>query len=344
VSAPAAALEQVLGHYRSLTLAEIERHLPDGEPRRWLYQPLADSSRGLGKGLRATLCLASCCAYGGSEEEALGAAAAIELAHCAFLVHDDIQDGGAWRRGRPTLHRREGMPLALNTGDALAVLSFDLLRAGSARLGRRLASRLLDEFYAALWRTLEGQALELGWRRDGVLALGPRDYLALVAAKTCWYTTILPLRLGALIGSWGAAELSALLRFGLLLGAAFQITDDVLNVTAAQAGYGKEIAGDLREGKRTLLLIHLLAVARPAVREEVTALLTGQEHDRDDDRVAWLRDQLVEHGSVEFARDFGRGVADAAAAAFPEAFASAPKSQRAEVIRELVDYVVERDR
>jgi geranylgeranyl diphosphate synthase type II len=340
----AAELQEVLDHYRSLTLAEIEHHLPDGEPQRWLYQPLADSSRRLGKGLRATLCLACCCAYGGSEDEAVGAAAAIELAHCAFLVHDDIQDGGEWRRGRPSLHRREGMPLALNTGDALAVLSFELLRAGTARLGRRLSSRLLDEFSTAIWRTLEGQALELGWRRDGVVALGPRDYLELVAAKTCWYTTILPLQLGALIGSWGTADLTALLRFGLLLGAAFQITDDVLNLTGEQAGYGKEIAGDLRERKRTLMVIHLMAVAQPAVREKVKTLLTGPELDRTDDRLDWLNDQLVKHGSIGFAREFAHGVADAAAGAFDEAFASAPRPQRAEVIRELVGYVVERSR
>lgn len=338
------ALDEVLSRYRSRTLEEIERHLPNGEPRRWLYEPLADYPRRVGKGLRATLCLASCAAYGGSEDDAIAAAAAIELAHCAFLVHDDIQDGSAWRRGRPSLHHREGMPLALNTGDALAVLSFELLRSGSDRLGRRLGARLLDEFSTAIWRTLEGQALELGWRRDGVTDLGPRDYLHLVLAKTCWYTTIMPLRIGALIGSWGAADLTALLRFGLLLGAAFQITDDVLNLTGVRAGYGKEIGGDLREGKRTLILIHLLTVAPPHVRDEVAALVAGPEPDRTDERLRWLHEQLVAHGSIAFARDFARGVADAAAAAFPQAFAQAPKSEHAEVIRDLVDYMVERTR
>ena len=339
-----AAVTETLDRYRARTLAEIERHLPRGEPRRWLYEPLADYPHRAGKGLRATLCLAACGAYGGSEEEAVGAAAAIELAHCAFLVHDDIQDGSAWRRGQPSLHRRQGVPLAINTGDALAVLSLELLRGGSSRLGRQLSSRLMDEFSTAIWRTLEGQALELGWRRDGITDLCPHDYLQLVLAKTCWYTTILPLRVGALIGTWGMADLAALLRFGLLLGAAFQITDDVLNLTAGRAGYGKEIRGDLREGKRTLILIHLLTVARPAVRDEVVALLAGPEGERTDDRLQWLAGQLAEHGSIAFASDFARGVADAAAAAFPEAFASAPRPAHAEVIRGLVDYVVDRAR
>jgi geranylgeranyl diphosphate synthase type II len=152
----------------------IQRRLPRGEPRQWLYEPLADYPRRAGKGLRAALCLAACSAHGGSEDDALAAAAAIELAHSAFLVHDDIQDGSDWRRGHPTLHRRVGVPLALNAGDALAVLGLEVLRAGTGGLGRRLGLRILDEFSSAMWQTLEGQAMELGWRRDGVTSLSPR--------------------------------------------------------------------------------------------------------------------------------------------------------------------------
>ncbi|HJT03725.1 MAG TPA: polyprenyl synthetase family protein [Pseudonocardiaceae bacterium] len=337
-------LEDMLSHYRQQALAEIERHLPSGEPRQWLYEPMAEYPRRTGKGLRAALCLATCGAYGGSEGDAVAAAAAIELAHNAFLIHDDIQDGSAWRRGGPTLHQREGMPLALNAGDALAMLSFEVLRSGGDRLGRRLSSRIVDEFCSAMWRTLEGQALELGWRRDGVTCLSPQDYLELVAAKTCWYTTIAPLRIGALIGSWGNADLGALSRFGLFLGAAFQITDDVLNLTGGQAVYGKEIRGDLREGKRTLMIIHLLSVAEPALRDAVVSLMAGSDADRTDDRLHWLAGLLEEHGSITFAKGFARGVADGAEAAFPEAFRSAIQPDKADVIRHLVDYVVERTR
>ena len=173
-----------------------------------------------------------------------------------------------------------GLPLAVNAGDALAVLSLEVLRAGTGRLGRRLGLRVLSEFSSAMWQTLEGQAVELGWRRDGVTDLSPQSYLELILRKTCWYTTIAPLRIGALIGSWGSADLQALSRFGLFLGGAFQITDDILNLTGGQAAYGKEIRGDLREGKRTLMVIHLLSVAEPAHRDAVVALLRGPEAER----------------------------------------------------------------
>jgi geranylgeranyl diphosphate synthase type II len=340
----AAASDDLLASYRRRTSEEIERRLPHGEPREWLYEPLADYPRRTGKGLRAALCLAACAAHGGQEDDALAAAAAIELAHSAFLVHDDIQDGSEWRRGHPTLHRRVGLPLAVNAGDALAVLSLEVLRADTGRLGRRLGLRILSEFSSAMWQTLEGQAVELGWRRDGVTNLSPQNYLELILRKTCWYTTIAPLRIGALIGSWGSADLQALSRFGLFLGAAFQITDDVLNLTGGQTAYGKEIRGDLREGKRTLMVIHLLSVAEPAHRDAVAALLRGPESERTDDRLDWLADLLEGYGSIAFARDFARGVADAAAAAFPEAFRTATRPERAEVIRQLIGYVVERTR
>jgi geranylgeranyl diphosphate synthase type II len=340
----AAAPDDLLASYRRRASEEIERRLPHGEPREWLYEPLADYPRRTGKGLRAALCLAACAAHGGQEDDALAAAAAIELAHSAFLVHDDIQDGSEWRRGHPTLHRRVGLPLAVNAGDALAVLSLEVLRADTGRLGRRLGLRILSEFSSAMWQTLEGQAVELGWRRDGVTNLSPQSYLELILRKTCWYTTIAPLRIGALIGSWGSADLQALSRFGLFLGAAFQITDDVLNLTGGQTAYGKEIRGDLREGKRTLMVIHLLSVAEPPHRDAVAALLRGPAAERSDDRVDWLADLLERYGSIAFARDFARGVADAAAAAFPEAFRTATRPERAEVIRQLIGYVVERTR
>lgn len=335
--------ETVLARYRRRASEEIERRLPRGRPREWLYEPMADYPRRQGKGLRAALCLAACAAFGGAEDDALSAAAAIELAHNAFLIHDDIQDDSLWRRGRPTLHRREGLPLALNAGDALALLSFEVLRADGARRRPRLAAQLLDELATAMWRTLEGQAIELGWRRDGVLDLSPDDYLDLVLRKTCWYTTIAPLRMGALIGAAGPVDLDALSRFGLFLGAAFQITDDVLNVAGDHAAYGKESRGDLREGKRTLMVIHLLAVASPAERTTLVSFLRP-DAERTEAEIDWVADRMAERGSIAFAQNFARGVADAAAAAFPAAFGKAARPEEAALIRDLVDYVVERAR
>ena len=234
--------------------------------------------------------------------------------------------------------------MPLNAGDALAVLGFDVLRSNADRLGRRVTALVLDEFTSAMWRTLEGQALELGWRRDGITALTPGDYLELVLHKTCWYSTIAPLRIGALIGSRGSAELGALTRFAVLLGTAFQITDDLLNLTGAAAVYGKDIGGDLREGKRTLMLIHALAAASPAERAAIVSWLQRPDFERPDEDVEWLAGVFERCGSLSFARHFARGIADAAADALPVAFEATPRPETAGIVAQLVDYVVERTR
>ncbi len=198
---------------------------------------------------------------------------AIELLHNAFLVHDDIEDASLLRRGEPTLHRRYGTPLALNAGDGLALQAMGTLRENIDLLGPWLADRIMMEFDFMSQQTVAGQALELGWCRDNRTDLEPDDYLDLIMKKTCWYTTVLPLRVGALVGSKGTAELDPMIEFGFHLGAAFQIRDDILNVVGDPGVYGKEALGDLLEGKRTLMLIHLLASADPADRRWLVAYL-----------------------------------------------------------------------
>lgn len=310
----------------------------------YLIDPAAEYlSRG-GKALRPALCLATCEAFGGDPARALPSAAAIELLHTAFLVHDDVEDESDLRRGGPTLHRRYGRAAAMNAGDGLAVLALGALRENERLLGGRLAARVWAEFDFMARQTVEGQALELGWQRDGLTDLGPDDYLDLIMKKTCWYTTLLPLRVGVLVASARPPDLTAMLRFGFFLGAAFQIRDDLLNLTGAESLYGKERLGDLREGKRTLMLIHLLAVADAEDRRRLERWLAlpaaGRTGSVREEILALMR----EHGSLSFADEFARGIARSAAVAFDEAFADVPDSPARRFVAGLVPYMVDRDR
>ena len=177
--------------------------MPDGEPVRWLYAPMREYPSRPGKALRPALCLSAGRAFGASSEDLLGIAVAIELLHNAFLVHDDVADGSEMRRGRPTLAATHGMAAALNAGDGLAVVAGQVLRRATRRLDRDLADMVWAEFDTMAMRTLEGQATEVGWQLDNVEDLGPQDYLELIMHKTCWYTTIHPLRVGAIVGLGG---------------------------------------------------------------------------------------------------------------------------------------------
>jgi geranylgeranyl diphosphate synthase type II len=314
--------------------------IPDGEPHRWLYRVARDYPSRPGKAIRPALCVATCRAFGGRDADVLPFAVAIELLHNAFLVHDDIVDGSERRRGRPTLVAQYGLGLALNAGDALAVIANQLLRSHAGRLDSELAERALAEFDSMALRTLEGQATELGWRRDRVETLTPEDYLELIMHKTCWYTTVHPLRVGALVA--GAGDLRPMVRFGFLLGAAFQIQDDLLNLTGDEDAYGKEIDGDLYEGKRTLPLIHLLSEARGADRRRLRRYLALERAERDPLLIAEIRALMAAYGSVDFALAYAEGIAGAAREAFEAAFAAAPEGADREFVRALVPYMLER--
>jgi geranylgeranyl diphosphate synthase, type II len=135
-----------------------------------------------------------------------------------------------------------------------------------------------------------------------------------------------------------------MLRFGFFLGAAFQIRDDILNLTSSPAVYGKESLGDLREGKRTLMLAHLLTAANSRDRARVVQYLRLEPAERSRAVISQILNLMHSHGSVAFANEFARGIARSAALAFDEAFAGAPDSIARRFVGELIPYMVERGR
>lgn len=316
--------------------------IPDGEPHPWLYRLTRSYPSRPGKALRPALCLAAAGAFGGRSTDVMPAAVSIELLHNAFLVHDDIVDGSLRRRGRATLSAEYGTALALNAGDALAVLANRVLRHYVRDLDRDLGERVQAEFEVMALRTLEGQATELGWRHDDVRDLTPEHYLDLIMHKTCWYTSIHPLRVGALLGSQGAADLRPMVRFGFHLGAAFQIQDDLLNLEGDEREYGKEIDGDLFEGKRTLPLIHLAAEATGEDRATVDRYLGLDRTERTVELVEEVRSLLDTYGSIEYTRAYAEGIADTAHDAFEVAFEAAEPGPDVEFIRALIPYMLGR--
>ncbi len=313
--------------------------LPDGEPSQWLYAPMREYPSRPGKALRPALCLSAGRAFGADLNDLLGIAVAIELMHNAFLVHDDIADGSEMRRGRPTLATTYGAAAALNAGDGLAIVASQVLRRATRRLDRQLADLVWAEFDTMAMRTLEGQATEIGWQLDEVEELCPEDYLHLIMHKTCWYTTIHPLRVGAIVGSRGNVELGPLVRFGFHFGAAFQIRDDLLNLVGDERMYGKEILGDLYEGKRTLPLMHLLSVAQGSDHALVREYLHLKRSERSAELVRRVRALMDDYGSISFTSEYAEGILLVAEQYFEDAFADAEPGPDLDFLRALVPYV-----
>ena len=333
---------ELLQEYGTLVRGALERYLHVREPRKYYYDLLADYPTRGGRMLRPSLCLATARVLGAPLERAVPSAVHVELMHNAILIHDDIEDESEERRGWPTLHRMHGCALAINAGDGLALLSLEPLLDNEHLLGPGWTARMLRETLRMARESAEGQALELGWRRDNVVDLRAEDYLQMVLRKTCWPTTIYPLRLGAWIGREASCDPDGLLRFGFFLGAAFQIQDDLLNLVGDATRYGKELSGDLCEGKRTLMLIHLLQHALPGERRQIVQILALPRSQRELGAVDWLRKLMEHHGSIDHARAVAHGLAGAAQHELRALLAQLPRSRDREFLEELPSWVIAR--
>jgi geranylgeranyl diphosphate synthase, type II len=332
-----------LREYGDLTRAALKDYLPVAEPRRYLYDLVGEYPGRAGKMMRPSICIATACAHGASPDEALRTAVAIELLHNALLIHDDIEDESLERRGAPTLHLLHGVPLALNAGDTLTLMSLRPLLENVHTIGPRRAFRILEETERMARESAEGQALELGWRRDNTPEVDDAAYLEMVCKKTCWLAVIYPSRVGALIGAGDRVDLDAFVRFGFFLGAAFQIQDDLLNLIGDPARYGKERDGDIAEGKRTLMLIHLLRAATPDERARVLAFLGLPREARAPEDIAWIREAMDRYGCVEHARRIAHGLAGAARHEGSLIYGHLPDSRDKRFIEGLVTWVFERN-
>jgi geranylgeranyl diphosphate synthase type II len=332
----------MLEEYGGIARGHLRRYLAADPSGHRLYELAADYPARGGRSLRASLCIASARAFGAQIEVALNSAVAVELLHNAFLVHDDVEDDSEERRGRPTMHLLHGVPIAVNVGDALAVMSLQPLIDNVAILGPRLAFRVLEEAQRMARESVEGQAIELQWRQENAIGLDDAAYLNLILKKTCWYSTIFPTRVGALIGTGDGVALDRYLRFGFFVGATFQIQDDLLNLIGDQKKYGKELNGDIWEGKRTLMLIHALNAADQDERARMAQLLSLPRAGRSAADVAFVRSRMDHHGSIEYAQKVAHGLTGAALHEFEFAFADVPDSRDKQFLRGIATWAIER--
>lgn len=274
-------------------------------PNSLAYRLLADYPTRPGKGIRPAFCLAAAASVGGDYNNAVNTGAAIELLHNAFLIKDDIVDQSLYRRGDLTLNRKYGLALAANAGDAVKILSMSPMIDNLSVIGVRKSLQIILEIQEMARRSVEGQILELTYVRSNRVDLKPKDYYTICENKTCWYTVITPCRTGIIIGSDYATpeQLDTITRFALNLGLAFQITDDTLNLTSTQKVYGKEINGDILEGKRTLMLIHLLNSCTDQEKRKVRRILKTQREAKTEADITYVRELMEKYACLEYARN-----------------------------------------
>ena len=335
----------LLARYANSTREVLQAYLTTTGEAPFLGELMADYPGRGGKMMRPAICIANARIFGDGLAEdyapAIRCAAAIEMLHNALLIHDDVQDESEERRGRPTLHALHGVPLAINAGDALMFSAFQPLLDAVRPLGTEITRQVLEVTMAMARQTAEGQALELGWRDRNITELTEADYLRMALKKTAWMGMIWPAQLGVIIGSDGTVDPDRVMRFGYFLGLAFQIEDDLRNLSH-DPGYGKERNGDLLEGKRTLMLIHVRNASSAQDRARIDAFMGRPRVQRSAADVQWLAQLMIDRGSIDYAREVAQGMGSAAAKEFSVAYAGKAPSEDMDYLSGLANWVFER--
>ena len=281
-----------------------------------------------GKRVRPAVLLMSSRLAGYSGHWAVLFASVIEFVHTATLVHDDIVDDSEVRRGRQAVHTKWGSEVSVLLGDYLYIKSMDLaLSRGSLDILRVLCDATL--------RMIEGEIYQLS--KVGDVGISEDEHFDIVRRKTAYLFSGCA-QIGGMLGGLGQDQQLALRDYGFSLGVTFQLVDDLLDLTGDEAVLGKPIGSDLRDGKLTLPIIHLISQADGRARELVEHVV--REHSLTPERWRAISDLLVEHRAFDYAR---RRAAEFAVRA-QQCLAVFPASAERDALMALPDYVLSRDR
>jgi len=282
--------------YKEMIDANYPKYLEGRNPSSH-YDPIKELLARGGKRLRPTLCMLSCDAFGGDVKDALPTAIAIEFFHNFTLVHDDIQDKSQLRRGEPTLHIKYGVPIVLNAGDGLYAISYQVLEDNEEILGIKKAWRIFKEMIDMNVLLVEGQAMDLGFSGTKEKEMSEDTFMELLRKKTGVLFKA-SARCGAIIADASEGDIDSIGSFWENVGIAFQIRDDILNVTGKEEEYGKKIGDDISEGKPTLLLIHCL---KSCNTREKKIIMDNTSIPYDPDGVKKVIELYKRYGSIDYA-------------------------------------------
>lgn len=240
-----------------------------------LYRPVQYTLSMEGKRLRPVMVLMACDLFGGRIESAMYAALGIEIFHNFTLLHDDIMDKASMRRNMPTVHEKYSDHVAILSGDAMSNLAYQYLLQTKSPAFHEIVSL----FAKTATEVCEGQQLDMDYENSPVVSID--DYLKMIRLKTAVLIAC-SLRTGALIGNASPQDARHMYDFGINLGLAFQLQDDLLDVYASQDKFGKKTGGDIVANKKTFLLLKTLELASPEQKKELLSWIASKDFNPDE--------------------------------------------------------------
>ncbi len=291
-----------LSNFSEMVNKEIAKHVNNGFKSTTLFNAVQYAFSTGGKRLRSSLCLLMCETLGGNTTKALPFAVAIEIIHNATLVHDDLEDGDSVRRNSPTVWVKYGIPHGINTGDGLIFKAYECLLSSS--FTEKQILELTEMLTKSLMKIVDGQSMEFDFRqRDDIRT---EEYFDMVEKKTA---ELMGLSLSSAAFITNKRDLQPLLmEYGKKLGLAFQIRDDILNLFGDGVEYGKEIGGDIKEGKRTLMIIDCLKKCKESEKERLINILKRGRNRVTKNDVKFAIELVKKYKSKEEALDYIRKI------------------------------------
>ena len=269
-----------------------------------LYEPLTYILSIGGKRMRPALLLMACELFGGDINKAIPPALAIEVFHNFTLMHDDIMDNAPLRRGKTTVHERWNQNVAILSGDVMLIEGYKLMM----QVEDHLLRQILDIFNTTAVGVCEGQQIDMEFETRNVVDI--EEYINMIRLKTA---VVLggALKIGALIGGASQVDADLLSEFGMQLGIAFQLQDDILDVYGDPEKFGKQVGGDIISNKKTYLLIKALELAEGELAIELGSLLNASHLDNNT-KVAGVTNVYNELDIRQHAETAMQGYADKA--------------------------------
>ncbi|QQG39349.1 MAG: polyprenyl synthetase family protein [Candidatus Aenigmatarchaeota archaeon] len=336
-----AEIDHYLKHSRDVAKIHLfnERYAPE-EQYHWAVT--REYPERQGKYIRPVLLMIMAEALGVPREKAVRTSAAMQVSEDWILGHDDWQDNSEERRGKPALHRLYPSEIAINAGDTLHAVMWKILRDNADLVGHGKTFKLMDEFHAILMRTCFGQTCEMKWIKEGKSDFTDEDVFFIMDGKTVYYTIAGPLRLGAILGGATKEQVDSIFHFARPLGLCFQIRDDVLDITSDFEGLKKQFCNDIYEGKKTVMLGHLMRSANAADTKRLNEIMAKTREQKSREEVKWVLDKMKEYGSIEYATKLAEKFAAEARHALDTKLTWVPEGEAKDDLRLAVDFILTR--
>ncbi len=323
-------VKEILGNYSSDIIKTIEDELsvitPDNLQEASIYLTKAG-----GKMLRPALSLITAEAVGGEKENALKAGSAIELIHTFSLIHDDIMDKDEMRRGMPSVHTVWGEDVAILAGDTLFSKAFEIIICSQGTTSEQ-NNQALATVADACVKICEGQALDMGF--EDRYDVSEEEYMEMIFKKTGALIAAAT-KVGAIMGGASSEVIDAMYEYGRLIGLAFQIQDDYLDLASDEETLGKPIGSDIAKGKMTIIAINGLASAGDDSDKLLEILKDDNNSQADIDNAIEI---LNNCGAIEYARNLALESVDQA----KKVLEILPDSSSKQVLSDIADFVLER--